>query len=143
MQVQSQLPASNYSLSLCTGLDVPGASASALLWTAWGCLTARVFSLSCALLASACPRRNAGSLALSAWVPWDPWPCAAGPAFPRAAAPKGNWAPPPLSGTDPPNPLASPKCPGGYALQPFTEVGPWNAVCFPPGAPPLIVILGI
>ena len=55
------------------------------------------FSLSCALPASSWPRGSAGSLALSTWPPWDPGPCAAGPALPGTSSPKGNGVQPPTS----------------------------------------------
>ena len=71
------------------------------------------FLLSCALTACTSLRGHGGSLALSAWAPWDPRPCAGGLALRGTASPEGSRIHPPLSGSGPPNRLASPKYPRG------------------------------
>ena len=72
----SSLRVTNHSLPVRTGLGASGASTSAVTTcTALGHPAAGEFSLSCALLTSACPRGTAGSPALSSQTPWDLEPC--------------------------------------------------------------------
>ena len=112
---------SNYrSFPVRRGLDAPGVGAP--ICTAQGRPAAGASSLSCALLASTCPRGSAGS----GCVPRCPglrglhcWNCA-----PRAAQP------PPRSRR-----LSYSQSPAGQALQPFTALSPRGVAHSPPGRP--------
>ena len=55
--------------------------------------------------------------------------------LPGYVAPEGSRAQTPQSGASLPNRLASPKCPAGCLLLPFTEIGPQFVVHVPIGAP--------
>ena len=142
-------PAVIMELSVCRGLDAPGAGP--LICSARGHLVVGVSLLSCALPASACPGGSARSWAVS------PAPCAPGSALLESCSWLGSplhaepLPEPPVScsqGLAPPSlwslcsscPLAAPgppRCP----LQTFRELSR-GVACSPRGVGPLLVSLG-